>query len=154
MTKGRKPKPTHLKLVGGNAGKRALNKKEPKPQGNLKAPPDWMSEAQKAIWSEAIRSAPFGLLKTLDASVLTAWVVALDLHQQASKKLNDGAMLIKTPNGMPVQSPYIAIVNKQAVIMMKAASEMGFTPSSRSRVEVVGGEEGADPTDEFFQQSH
>lgn len=149
MTRGRKPKPTHLKVVGGNAGKRALPKAEPKPSGNLKDAPDWLTESQLLLWDYAIASAPHGLLKRLDQSVLVTWVVAADLHRQATEKLNSGAMLIKTPNGMPVQSPYLAIVNKQAAIMIKAASEMGFTPSSRSRVEVQDGEE-EDPADRFF----
>jgi P27 family predicted phage terminase small subunit len=149
MTRGRKPKPTHLKLVGGNAGKRALPKNEPKPTGNLKEPPNWLTDSQQVLWDYAISSAPQGLLKRLDQSVLVSWVVAADLHRQAAEKLNGGAMLIKTPNGMPVQSPYLAIVNKQAAIMIKAASEMGFTPSSRSRVEVENGAE-EDAADRFF----
>lgn len=149
MTRGRKPKPTHLKVVGGNAGKRALTKKEPKPTGNLKDAPDWLTDGQRELWEYAIGSAPYGLLKRLDQSVLVTWVVAADLHRQATEKLNNGAMLIKTPNGMPVQSPYLAIVNKQAAIMIKAAAEMGFTPSSRSRVEVENGAE-EDPADRFF----
>jgi transposase len=33
-----------------------------------------------------------------------------------------------------VQSPYLAIINKQAQLMSRAAAEMGFTPVSRSRV--------------------
>lgn len=151
MTQGRKPKPSHIKLVGGNAGKRAMNKNEPKPKGNLKDAPDWLTPSQVEIWDEAIRSAPYGLLKLLDASVFVTWVVASDLHKQASRKLNEGVMLIKTPNGMPVQSPYISILNKQAAIMMKAASEMGFTPSSRSRVEIDKGEQ-EEAADEFFDR--
>ena len=50
---------------------------------------------------------------------------------------------------MPIQSPYISIINKQASLMIKAASEMGFTPASRSRVEIDGGDED-DPADRFF----
>lgn len=148
MTQGRKPKPTGLKLVSGNPGKRPLNKKEPRPRGNLYDPPDWLTESQRKGWEYAIECAPYGLLKRVDRSTLVAWVVAEDLHRQAVEKLNSGAMLIKTPNGMPVQSPYLSIVNKQAQIMLKAASEMGFTPASRSRVEVDGGDQEED--DEFF----
>lgn len=144
---GPKPKPTHLKVVTGNPGKRALNKKEPKPQGNLVDAPDWFNDEQKASWAYAINSAPWGLLKRVDRSVLVAWVVAEVLHRQAAQRLTTAGMLIKTPNGMPVQSPLLSIVNKQAQIMMKAAGEMGFTPASRSRVE-----SDAEPEDEdeFF----
>lgn len=84
-----------------------------------------------------IQNAPPGLLKDVDASVFTVWVVAFDLYQEASNKLAKTGMLIKAPNtGVPMQSPYLAIVNRQAQIMPKAAAEMGFTPASRSRVVV------------------
>jgi phage terminase small subunit len=42
--------------------------------------------------------------------------------------------MIKAPSGFPVQSPYLAIANRQAEIMMRIASEFGFTPASRSRI--------------------
>ena len=44
-----------------------------------------------------------------------------------------GAM-IKSPNGYPVQSPYLSYLTKQTKIMMRIASEFGFTPASRSRI--------------------
>ena len=135
--RGAKPKPTHLKIVAGNPGKRLLNKREPKPVGNLKEPPEWMTESQKVIWLKAIRSAPAGLLKELDESVLSVWVVAADYHREASHRVARFGMMTKTPRtGEPVQNPYLAVVNKQAQIMLKAAAEMGFTPSSRSRVAI------------------
>ena len=42
--------------------------------------------------------------------------------------------MIKSPSGYPVQSPYVSIANRQAEIMMRIASEFGFTPASRSRI--------------------
>jgi hypothetical protein len=41
---------------------------------------------------------------------------------------------MKSPNGYPVQSLYLSIVNRQVEIMIRIASEFGFTPASRSRV--------------------
>jgi hypothetical protein len=37
---------------------------------------------------------------------------------------------------LPLQSPYLAILNKQAQIMLKAGAELGFSPASRTRVQV------------------
>ena len=42
----------------------------------------------------------------------------------------------------PQQSPYLPIINRQAVIMIKAASEMGFSPVSRPRVYAAGAQPG------------
>jgi P27 family predicted phage terminase small subunit len=44
--------------------------------------------------------------------------------------------MVKSPSGYPMQSPYVAIANRQAEIMMRIASEFGFTPASRSRISV------------------
>ena len=41
--KGRKPVPTHLKVLRGNPGKRRLNNGEPLPIGDLVDPPEWMT---------------------------------------------------------------------------------------------------------------
>ena len=135
--RGRKPKPTALKVIAGNPGKRALNAHEPQPRADLAEPPAWLTERQKVTWREVIELSPPGLLKDVDASLFAVWVVAFDLYQEASEKLARTGMLIKAPNtGVPMQSPFLAIVNRQAQIMLKAASEMGFTPASRSRVVV------------------
>lgn len=91
-------------------------------------------------WAFAITNAPYGLLKQLDRSVLAIWVVAEDLHREAAEKVAQYGLLTKSPNaGLPLQSPYLAILNKQAQIMLKAGAELGFSPSSRTRVQVDHG---------------
>ena len=42
--------------------------------------------------------------------------------------------MVKSPAGFPIQSPYLSIANRQAEIMMRIASEFGFTPASRGRI--------------------
>ena len=49
--------------------------------------------------------------------------------------------MIKSPSGYPVQSPCVAIANRQAEIMMRIASEFGFTPVSPSRISTPDPEE-------------
>ncbi len=141
--RGVKPKPTALKVLTGNPGRRPLNQREPKPKGALGEAPAWLTPGQREVWGEAVASAPRGLLTRLDASVLLVWVVAKELHREASEAVARFGMLSETPNTRePIQSPYLAIMNKQALIMLKAAAEMGFTPSSRSRVSVDAGSVG------------
>ena len=138
--------PTHLRVIRGNPGKRALNGNEPLPVGDLVDPPEWMTASQKEGWNYAIENAPHGLLKKLDRSVLVTWVVAEDFHRQAAAMVEKYGMLTKAPNtGLPIQSPYLPVVNKQALIMLRAAEQLGFTPRSRSRVQIA--EE--IPSDEF-----
>ena len=136
--RGRKPKPSYLRVLDGNAGHRPLNASEPQPMGDLLDAPSWMSDSQKDGWRYAIAKAPGGLLKHLDQSILSIWVVAEDLHRIASEKVSRLGALVKVgENGAWQQNPYLPIMNKQAQIMMRAAAEMGFTPSSRSRVKIA-----------------
>ncbi len=132
-----KPEPTYLKLVKGNPGKRALNKREPRPVGRLKEPPAHLSETEAAGWRYVIDHAPPGMLKRLDRGALVVWVVAEDLHRRASQEINRSSLLVKSSDkGVPIQNPYLPILNRQALIMLKAASELGFTPAARPRIEV------------------
>ncbi len=74
----------------------------------------------------------------MDRSVLVAWVVSEDLHRQATGMVEKYGILTKTPStGAPMQSPYLPIVNKQAQIMLRAAEQLGFSPSARSRVQMA-----------------
>jgi P27 family predicted phage terminase small subunit len=49
-------------------------------------------------------------------------------------KIQKYGTMVKSPTGFPIQSPYLAIANRQAEIMARIASEFGFTPASRSRI--------------------
>jgi len=132
---GPKPKPTHLKLIRGNPGKRPLNNREPKPVGDLKDAPANFNDDLRDIWNYAIEHAPAGLLKKIDSAILEAWCNAQRLHRLASTELRRTGVLIRTPNAeIPVQSPWVAILNKQALIMMRATDHLGFSPATRSRI--------------------
>ena len=37
---------------------------------------------------------------------------------------------MKTKDGNAIQNPFLPMVNRQALIMMRAGAEMGFSPSS------------------------
>jgi P27 family predicted phage terminase small subunit len=47
---GRRPKPTVLKLVEGNPGKRAINKTEPKPKREIPSCPAHLDDSGKVAW--------------------------------------------------------------------------------------------------------
>jgi len=129
--------PTHLKIIRGNPGCRPLNQNEPRPKGDLKEAPDYFDEELKTVWQYAIDNAPPGLLKKLDASVLETWCVAHVLHRRALVELNKFGLLMKAPNsGLPIQSPYLPIVNRQALIMLRSVDHLGFSPASRTRIQL------------------
>jgi len=55
---GRKAKPTALKIVMGNPGKRAIPTNLPEPTGELDQCPDFVSEEARAHWDYVTGSDP------------------------------------------------------------------------------------------------
>lgn len=136
--KGRKRQPSMLIALHGKPGGRTPPKGEPKPVGDLKDAPAWMSEAQKLNWDYAIEHSPPGMLKKIDRGALAVWVVAESLHRAACEQQATVGLIVKAPvTGAPIQSPYLPIINRQGLIMLKAASELGFSPVSRPRIGLV-----------------
>lgn len=69
--RGRKPKPTALKVLEGNPGHRPLNKKEPMLKGRLPRCPDWLEDDAKKEWKRLGKVlAEMGMLTNLDMMAL------------------------------------------------------------------------------------
>ena len=135
--RGRKSTPTALRILHGNPRQKAIPKGEPMPATRLVDPPAWFSEGQRDVWAEALRRAPPGMLRRIDGNALAAWTVSCDLFRLASILQATLPLLVKAPiTGAAIQSPLLAIINRQSVIMAKWASELGFTPVSRPRINI------------------
>lgn len=141
MTVGRKPLPDEMHKLHGNPGKRKRTKTTTLSTGVLFDPPSWFNAEQRDEWQYILDNVMPGLLTTVDRANLTAYCVAAALHKRATRELNKAkSLFVKVgENGALAQHPALAVINKQAQIMVRCAAEMGFTPSSRSRV-AKGGE--------------
>ena len=142
---GRKKKPVELKMIEGTYRKDRDNLNAPKVTGDLVSPPNYFSEEQTGVWKYAIENAPKGLLKKLDISILEIWVTAYVTYRESYAKVQEMGQFMTSPSGYPIVNPYLSNMNKQATIMMKAASELGFTPTSRSKVSVEQEQTEVDP---------
>ena len=78
------------------------------------------------------------LLTNLDRAALAAYCGAYALWAEATEQIQKYGTMVKSPTGYPIQSPYVSIANRQAEIMMRVASEFGFTPASRGRISTPG----------------
>lgn len=135
MTRGRRPLPTRIKYLTGNPGKRPLNPHEPRPEPAVPECPPELGPAAKREWDRLVGDlAKLNMLTNLDRAALAAYCGAYSLWADATEQIQKYGAMIKSPTGYPVQSPYIAIANRQAEIMLRIASEFGFTPASRSRI--------------------
>jgi len=147
MIRGRKPKPTQLKVITGNPGGRPLNKFEiaPPMSKSPPKPPAHLLPEGKAEWK---RLAPtltlLGVLSELDAAPFAAYCQAYARWMQAERLLAKlaeqdpagmGAMLIKTRGGGVMPNPLVWVARNAANDMVRYAAEFGFTPSARSRIQ-------------------
>ena len=72
--RGRKPKPTRLRLIEGNPGRRPINGSEPKPPGRLPSCPAHLSPTAKNEWKRLARSRNVvGLLTQAHRAPLAAY---------------------------------------------------------------------------------
>jgi P27 family predicted phage terminase small subunit len=133
--RGRRPKPTRLKLLTGNPGKHPLNRDEPKPEPQIPDCPDELGPVARREWDRlAGELGRLRILTALDRAALAAYCGAYALWAEATENIQKFGTMVKSPSGYPIQSPYVAIANRQTELMMRIASEFGFTPASRSRI--------------------
>jgi P27 family predicted phage terminase small subunit len=136
--RGRKPKPTFLKLVEGNSGHRPLNHDEPVPDGDLVDGPDELSPDQRRMWARMLKNAPEGMLRRLDEAVFASYVISYCALLKANQKITELGEICKVNNVESI-NPYVSMARNANAAMIKAAAELGFTPSSRSRVKTKSG---------------
>ena len=136
--RGRKPRPTSLKIAAGNPGKRPLNAREPRPEPDLPTCPAHLLPTAKAEWKRLARELwQLGVITRLDRATLAAYCQAYGRWVEAEKKLKDTPGILRMPSGYIQMNPWLTIATKQMELMQRFAAELGMTPSSRSRVETV-----------------
>jgi len=137
MAAGRKPIPNNLKILHGNPGKRPINQREPKPAPIAPKCPAHLDKNAKREWKRVSpQLEAIGLLSRIDMAALAAYCQAYGRWVEAESAIRKHGMLIKSPNGYPMMSPYLVISNKAVDQMKSFMTEFGMTPSSRSRISV------------------
>jgi len=70
--------------------------------------------------------------------ICTVWAryveCELMIAKQAKESPASGGLFVKTPNGFPVQSPWLAVSNKAMERYKLLLSEFGLSPAARTRV--------------------
>lgn len=137
MARGRKPKPTEIKKLEGNPGKRILNKKEPKTESAIPKCPNHLTGVARTEWKRITSELhALKLIAHIDRAALAAYCSAWGDYVKAENKLKkEGEVLISDKGGM-YQNPWLAIKKRSMDQLVKFGAEFGMTPSSRSRVKV------------------
>jgi len=139
---GRPPKPTALKKLAGNPGKRKLNESEPKFALEIPRPPRHLDRVAKMEWRRVSKELyEAGLLTRVDRAALAAYCQAWSTWVESVKQLREEGQVLISDKGYVYQHPLVAIRDKAVEQMRRFMVEFGMTPSSRSRVKAEKVEE-------------
>ncbi len=97
--------------------------------------PDLLQGAARDEWD---RVAPDlhsrGLLREVDRGPLVVYCLAWARMADAEAKLRGHGLVIISPSGFPVPSPFVSIATKAEEQLLAAAAHFGMTPSTRTGV--------------------
>jgi len=158
-------KPTAIKKLEGNPGKRPLNQLEPQPEIEKPSCPAWLCYEAKVEWKRIVpKLMTLGLLTRVDRAALAAYCQAYGRWAKAEKALKaiedkfEGAFNINSgsglcyqtmPNGNWVTHPLVHIANRAMEQMKAFLAEFGMTPAARTRIS-VNKSESEDPLDKLL----
>lgn len=148
--RGRKPKPTELKIAQGNPGKqsKAILSRGLKIPNAIPDPPADLSELAADEWR---RIAPLlhdiGMLAKIDRDALALYCESLADWFKARREVLAKPMIGKRRN------PQWVIEEKAAARLLRMMAEFGLTPSSRMRLNQPAGTKPKDEFDSFVSQA-
>ena len=133
--RGRKPKPTALKELEGNPGKRQLNINEPKPLAKAPSCPKWLDPEAKKEWKRLSKKMEqIGILTEIDMAAFAGYCQAYARWKAAEEFISKHGAIVKTPSGYWQQVPQVSIAQQYMKAMQKFAEQFGLTPAARSRI--------------------
>lgn len=148
--RGPQPKPTALKVLAGNPGRRDIDTREPVPaeMKTLEAPPEVSKDpGAVAIWNRLVPDlAGCGLARSVDWPLLVRYVLKLARWIEIGDKIRDDAgkglgscYELTTETGTKwVEYPYAKEWRTLDRELRLDERQIGISPSARSRITVPG----------------
>lgn len=151
---GPAPKPTALKKLAGNPGKRALNSSEPQPERVVPAMPRGLPKRAQRFWkSHAGKLDNLGLLTAVDGPAFTMMALhyavaleALEIIQQGLVVADGedgtpgsvvmGGLMAVDENGAMRKHPLLQVWRENSTAFRQYAMQFGLTPASRGRLSI------------------
>jgi len=145
---GREPKPTELKRLEGNPGKRPLNRNEPQPEVERPTCPSHLSNTARTEWRRIVPELErLGLLTMIDRSAFAGYCQAWARWRQCEESLKRTDVTYESPRhdrqgqivgNMVRPYPEVAIARQMMGEICAFCTEFGLTPSSRGRINIPG----------------
>ena len=143
-------KPTALKVVEGNRGKRKLPQNEPKPRPLTPDKPDFgKNRAASAHWDQIAPILDYmGCLTEADGNslrLLCLELATVDLCERQLQKLDDSQYVYTTSNGSEAPTAWLKQRREAAKAAESLMARLGMTPADRSKIEVNKRDDGPSP---------
>ena len=144
MKKGRKSKPSALRLVQGNPGHRPVNEDEPAPRKIFAPPaPRTFSKVEKAKWKKLCKQlSECRVLTELDLDALEMYVRSWHTMMVALADVKKRGKLILNATGGEVWNPSWTEYKHAVSVVRSLQAEFGLTPSSRTGIVATADDEG------------
>lgn len=136
--RGRKPKPTRLKKLAGNPGKRRLSQHEARILPEIPTCPSHLLGEARREWKRITQELYHaGLLTIVDRAALAGYCQAWARWVKAEKELNKRGEVEIGVNGTLKVSPWHTVAKNAKEEMRKFLVEFGMSPASRSGVQAI-----------------
>lgn len=139
---GRRPKPTAIKVLEGNPGKRPLNRAEPKPgSANTRVPRERLPMDGQRLWRDlAGPLADMGVLKETDLTALEMLCLHYSVVRQAFDVVKTQGLTVFAGEGGLKKHPAASVFRENSAALKSYLVEFGLTPASRVKVKADNGE--------------
>lgn len=140
MARGRPPKPTALKVIQGNPGKRKLDKSAPSPDALAKVPdpPAWLGSIAASIWRQA---APWlvqaRILTDTDLHNLELFAMAYQRWREAEEDISKNGIVVMGAK-QEIKNPACTVANESARRISTFGAALGLDPAARARLKPGG----------------
>lgn len=150
--RGRRPKPTAQKELEGTLRPDRVNHAEPRPPEGVAEAPAFLDAQARALWDQLVPVlTTMRVFSVADATAFATVCQQYSRWQTAEDAVKTLGLLIPSGNGSLKTNPAVGIAREAMAACLRGLVEFGCTPSSRSRVKALGGDEKKDELDAFLQ---
>ena len=133
-----KPEPSKITELKGNPGRKKVNRDEPKYTKADEAAPKMLDKIGKELWLKVMKEMRAqGVLTKCDEALLfrycEEWSTYIRAIKELKKKKNKELMTV-AKSGYMSPNPYISMKRESSRILKTLESELGFSPTSRTKV--------------------
>ena len=132
-------KPTVLKVLEGNPGKRPITPNEPKPAPVAPPMPDDLAPKARAFWEHTVpQLEKLGLATEVDGPALELLSVHYAVAVEAARLIEEQGIMAKGRHRQDIKHPALQTLRDHSSSFLRYLTQFGMTPASRSRLSVPG----------------